>query len=110
MLPSFKGRVSKRDSGKASRCQGEEEEEMKAPAIGERAFLFVFVRQAEGRDGSVLLLDPSQAHSGAITLVEKDTAKTQRGQTAGARGKGVEARGLQFSWRAVMQEGKPVAF
>lgn len=27
----------------------------------------------------------------------------------GAR-KGVEARELQFSWREVMQEGKPVAF
>lgn len=42
--------------------------------------------------------------------VEKDAAKMHKGQTAGERVKGVEARGLQFSCREVMQEGKPVAF
>ncbi|PTB36011.1 hypothetical protein M441DRAFT_290431 [Trichoderma asperellum CBS 433.97] len=86
MLPSFKGRVSKRDSGKASGCKGEEEEEMKAPAIGKRAFLFVFVRQAEGRDGSVLLLDPSQGaqrryHSGG----ERHGKDAERPASRGAR-------------------------
>lgn len=58
----------------------------------------MFVRQAEGRDGSGLVLDPEPSAHGAITLVEKDAAKTLKRPNSRERRKekGAEARGLQF--------------
>lgn len=56
----------------------------------------MFVRQAEGRDGSGLVLDPEPSAHGAITLVEQDAAKTQKRPNSQGEEKGAEARGLQF--------------
>lgn len=63
-------------------------------------FLCAFVRQAEGRDGSVLVLvlvlDAEPSANGAVTLVEKDAAKTLDRPNSRGEGKGAEARGLQI--------------
>lgn len=66
---------------------------------GSVRFLFVFVRQAEGRDGSGLVLDPEPSAHGAVTLVEKDAAKTQKRPNSRGEEKGAKARGLQFGWQ-----------
>lgn len=86
---------------------------MKAPAIRKRAFSVCLCLSDKLKAGMAAFWFwiPSQAHNSAVTLVEKDVAKTQkRPNSRAARKKERKLAGFSSVCREVMQKGKPDAF